>query len=69
MAMSERQREEMTSETFAVPGLLLMLAAVALAALGIATTVVAVPFALSLVLAVCAAHAESVARSSRRQRH
>jgi len=67
--MSERQREEMTSETFAVPGLLLMLAAVALAALGIATAVVAVPFGLSMALAVCAAHAESVARSSRRSRH
>jgi ABC-type dipeptide/oligopeptide/nickel transport system permease subunit len=67
--MSERQREEMTSETFAVPGLLLMLAAVALAGLGIATAVVAVPFCLSLALAVWAAHAESVARSSRRQRH
>jgi len=67
--MSERERGQMTSETFAVPGLLLMLTAVALAALGIALAVVAVPFGLSLVLAVCAAHAESVARSSRHPRH
>lgn len=59
----------MTSETFAVPGLLLMLTAVALAALGITTLVVVVPFGLSLLMAVLAAHAESVARSSRRSRH
>lgn len=66
--MSEREREQMTSETFAVPGLLLMLTAVALAALGITMLVVALPFAASLILAVCAAHAESAARSSRRSR-
>lgn len=64
--MSRRQREEMTVETFAVPGLLLMLTAVALAALGVAMPVVAVPLGASLVLGVCAAHEELGARHSRR---
>jgi hypothetical protein len=59
----------MTSETFAVPGLLFMLAAVALAALGVAMQVVAVPLGVSLVLAGCAAYKESADRSSRRPRH
>ena len=56
----------MTAETFAVPGLLLMLAAVALAALGFAMPIVAVPLAASLALAVCAAHEEIAGRHSRR---
>ncbi len=59
----------MTSETFAVPGLLFMLAAVALAALGVAMQVVAVPLGVSLVLAGCAAYKEASDRSSRRPRH
>jgi predicted polyphosphate/ATP-dependent NAD kinase len=59
----------MTSETFAVPGLLLMLTTVALLAVGISMPVVAVPLGASLALAVCAAHEEVVARSSRRTRH
>ena len=63
--MSRDDRAEMTSETFAVPGLLLMLTAVALAALGISMTVVAVPLGASLALALCAAHEEVVARHSR----
>jgi hypothetical protein len=66
--MSQREREQMTAETFAVPGLLFMLAAVALAALGVAMLVVAVPLGASLALAVCAAHEEIAARPSRRQR-
>lgn len=59
----------MTSETFAVPGLLFMLAAVALAALGVAMEVVAVPLGVSLVLAGCAAYKEVSDRSPRRPRH
>jgi hypothetical protein len=56
----------MTSETFAVPGLLLMLAAVALAALGTTMLIVAVPLGASLALALCAAHEEVVRRHSPR---
>ena len=59
----------MTSENLAVPGLLLMLTAVALAALGTTISVVAVPLGFSLVLALCAAYAEVVSRPSRRSRH
>ena len=66
--MLQREREQMTAETFAVPGLLFMLAAVALAALGFAMLVVVVPLGASLALAVCAAHEEIAARHSRRQR-
>ena len=64
--MLERDRGQMTSETFAVPGLLLMLAAVALAAVGSALQVVAIPLGVSLVLAGCAAYKEVAARPSRR---
>ena len=67
--MSARERDEMTSETLAVPGLLLMLAAVALAALELSMAVVAVPLGLSLLLAVCAGYQEVLARRSRQARH
>ena len=67
--MSEDERGQMTTETFAVPGLLLMLAAVALAALGTTMQFVAVPLGLSLVLAACAAYKELGMRSSRRPHH
>jgi len=56
----------MAPETFAVPGLLLMLTAVALAALGVTMFVVAVPLGISLALALCAAYREVVGRHSRR---
>jgi len=49
-----------------VPGLLLMLTAVALAALGITMLVVAVPLGASLVLALCATYAEVAGRHARR---
>lgn len=49
-----------------MPGLLLMLTAVALAALGITMLIVAVPLGASLALALCAAHEEIVGRHSRR---
>ena len=55
----------MSAETFAVPGLLLMLTAVALSALGVTMLVVAVPLGVSLVLALCAAREEVVHRHSR----
>jgi len=67
--MSQGDRGQMTSETFAVPGLLLMLAAVALAAVGSTMPVVAIPLGVSLLLAGCAAYKELAARSSRRPRH
>jgi uncharacterized protein YqgC (DUF456 family) len=59
----------MTSETFAVPGLLLMLAAVALAAVGTTMPVVAVPLGVSMVFAGCAAYLEVASRPSRRHHH
>lgn len=67
--MSEAERGQMTTETFAVPGLLLMLTAVALAALGMTVEIVAVPLGVSLVMALCAAYKEIGMRSSRRPRH
>ena len=66
--MSRSERGHMTSETFAVPGLLLMLTAVALAALGITMLVVAIPLGASLALALAAAHEELVGQRSRRRR-
>ena len=54
------------SDRFAVAGLFFMLSAVAMAALGTAMSVVAVPLGASLALAICAAHEELVHRSSRR---
>jgi len=64
--MSRGDGRYMTSDRFAVSGLLFMLAAVALAALGAPMSVVAAPLAASLALAVCAAHDEFINRSSRR---
>jgi hypothetical protein len=56
----------MTSSHFAIAGLLLMLLAVGMAALGVSTSIAAVPLAVSVVLAICAARDEIVHRSSRR---
>ena len=69
MSMSEAERGQMTTETFAVPGLLLMLTAVALAALGMAVEIVAVPLGVSLVFALCAAYSEVASRPTRRPHH
>ena len=56
----------MSSDLFAATGLILMLTAVALAALGTGTAVAAVPLGASLALAACAVHEELIHRSRRR---